>query len=241
MKSTLRKIWEREQFYPSYFLGIWVNPFFIIRRGLISGVREISSHILKGKLLDVGCGSKPYEEIFDVDEYIGIDIEVSGHSHTTSKINKFYDGKNIPFTDEYFDNVFSSEVFEHVFNIDELLCEINRVLKRGGKLCFTCPFVWDEHEHPYDYARYTSFAIEHMLLSNGFKLIKHSKSSGYFETIMQMLSNYIYQHFSPKNYMQIFFIPIFVAPINIIGLILNKILPNNKNFYLNNIVVAEKV
>lgn len=242
MKSFLKKIWNKEQFYPSFILGIWINPIFILRRGLMNGVLEISQHLSGGKLLDVGCGSKPYEKMFDVEEYIGIDIEVSGHNHSSSKVDKFYDGKKIPFEDEYFQNVFASEVFEHVFNIDELLDEINRVLKSGGKLGFTCPFVWDEHEQPYDFARYTSFAVEHLLATHGFKLVTLTKSTGYFETVMQMLSAYIYQHVLPKNpYIRILLTPVLVSPINIAAIILTKVLPKNTNFYHNNIVSAEKL
>jgi len=241
MKSFLKKIWNKEQFYPSFILGIWINPIFILRRGLMNGVRDISQHLSGGKLLDVGCGSKPYEKMFDVEKYIGIDIEVSGHNHSSSKVDKFYDGKKIPLENEYFQNVFASEVFEHVFNIDELLDEISRVLKSGGKLGFTCPFVWDEHEQPYDFARYTSFAVEHLLDAHGFKLVQLTKSTGYFETVMQMLSAYIYQHVLPKNpYIRILLTPVLVSPVNIAAIILTKVLPKNTNFYHNNIVVAEK-
>lgn len=190
----------------------------------------------------MGCGSKPYEIFFNVTDYIGIDVKVSGHDHATSRIDKFYDGKHIPFQAEEFDSVFSSEVIEHVFNIDELFIEINRVLKKGGKFGFTCPFVWDEHEQPYDFARYTSFAIDHLLKKHGFKLTKISKSTGYFETVMQMLSAYIFQHCLPKNiFLKAMLIPILVSPINIIGVFLGKLLPRNKNFYHNNIVIAQKL
>jgi ubiquinone/menaquinone biosynthesis C-methylase UbiE len=242
MISFLKKIWNKEQFHPSFFLGIWINPSFITRRGLLKGVREISQHMNEGKLLDVGCGSKPYEKMFDVAEYIGIDVEVSGHNHSTSKVDKFYDGKKIPFEDEFFENVFSSQVFEHVFNIDELLAEINRVLKSGGKLGFTCPFVWDEHEQPYDFWRYSSFGVERLLTAHGFKLVKLTKSTGYFETIMQMLSAYIAQHVLPRNaYLRILLMPLLVSPVNVIGIVLAKVLPKNTDFYLDNIVIAEKL
>ena len=43
-----------------------------------------------------------------------------------------YDGKNIPFPDEYFDVVFSSNVLEHIAHIDQFLLEIKRVLKSNG-------------------------------------------------------------------------------------------------------------
>jgi hypothetical protein len=63
-----------------------------------------------------------------------------------------------------------SEVFEHVFNLDQLLQEINGVLSSGGKPAFTCPFVWEEHEQPYDFERYSSFALKHIVEKMGLEL-----------------------------------------------------------------------
>ena len=154
MKKILKKIksiYLRELFQPSLYLGIFINPFFIIRRDLMINVKSIAVNFNNGLLLDIGCGSKPYKCFFNVDKYVGIELFKSGHNHKTSKIDLFYDGKIIPFKECSFDYVFSSEVFQQVFDFDTLLSEINRVLKKGGKLAFTCPFVWDEHEKPYDY------------------------------------------------------------------------------------------
>ena len=242
LKAKLAQTLRNEEFCPSWLLGIWINPFFIIRKGLFNGVRQTSKEITGGKLLDIGCGSKPYENLFDVEEYIGIDLRISGHDHKSSKVDKYYDGKVIPFDDEFFDNAFSSEVFEHIFNIDEVLSEIHRVMKNNGKLCITCPFVWDEHEQPYDFARYTSYGIRHLLNKNGFELIQFNKSTSYLAKIFQMLSAYVFQHLLPKNkYGRFILTPIFVAPINIIGSILNFTLPSADTFYHNNIVLAKKV
>ena len=242
MITLLKNLWVREAHCPTILIGIWLNPFFIIRRSLFKGISDIAAHLSEGKLLDFGCGSKPYENLFDVDEYIGIDISVSGHSHTASKVDCFYDGKVVPFPDAYFDNVFSSEVFEHVFNIDEILDEVSRVLKLGGKLGFTCPFVWDEHEQPFDYARYTKFALEHLLQKHGFDLVMFEKSTGYVETIAQMLSAYLWQNVLPRNlYLRFLFVPIVIAPVNLLGLLLSFILPKSDAFYHNNIVIAQKI
>ena len=241
MKNIIKNIYSKESFYPSWLIGIWINPAFIVRRGLLNRVKDISSKFLGGKLLDVGCGSKPYESLFKVEKYIGIDVEVSGHSHTSSKVDKFYDGLLIPYDDNEFDWVFSSEVFEHVFNLDELLKEINRVLTSGGKLAFTCPFVWEEHEQPYDYARYTSFALHDMMKKNGFEVESCHKSTSYFETVMQILAMYVYQYCLPRNpYVKIILMPLFVSPFNILGSLLGKVLPNSRNFYHNNIIIAVK-
>jgi ubiquinone/menaquinone biosynthesis C-methylase UbiE len=113
--------------------------------------------------LDFGCGCKPYESLFsNASQYTGLDFESEGHPYANEKIDLFYDGKSIPFKNAHFDAVFSSEVFEHVFNLEEIIPELNRVMKKGGKILVTCPFVWNEHEVPIDYARYTLFALNHL-------------------------------------------------------------------------------
>ena len=52
------------------------------------------------------------------------------HDHSYENIDVYYDGVNLPFDDESFDCIFSSEVFEHVLLLDEVLSEMNGVLKR---------------------------------------------------------------------------------------------------------------
>ena len=242
MKYFFQKMLNKQQFEPDWIIGVWINPFFIIRRGLFQGVLGISSKFVGGKLLDVGCGSKPYEHLFQVNSYLGIDVETSGHNHINSKIDKFYDGKLIPFPKEEFDWVFSSEVFEHVFNIDELLAEIHRVLKTGGCIGFTCPFAWNEHEQPYDYARYTSFAIKFLMEKHSFEVISFVKSTSFFETVMQMLATYVWENCLPKNtWLRLFLTPFLVSPFNIIGKVLGKVLPHNSSLYHSNIVIARKI
>jgi len=179
--------------------------------------------------------------MFDVTEYIGLDIEKSGHGHKDEDIDVYYDGKNIPFEDAHFDSIFSSEVFEHVFNLEEVIPELHRVLKPEGYLLCTTPFVWDEHEAPYDFARYTSFGMKYLLEKNGFEIILCQKTTHYVETIFQMICVYINKVVFPKNSVsKVLLTPIFITPFTIIGIILSRLLPDNGGFYHNNVIVAKK-
>lgn len=239
LKNSCYEIHFKEMFTPT-FLGIFINPFYFIRRGLYKGVL-LHKGYLKGKLLDFGCGSKPYKKLFDVQEYIGLDIEKSGHLIKHDEVDVYYDGKTIPFIDNHFDSIFSSEAFEHIFNLEEILTELHRVIKPGGYMLITLPFVWDEHEIPYDFARYTSFGIQHLLKNKGFEIIAIEKTTNYVETVFQMWNAYVSQHIFPSRlFFSVLMTPLFIAPITIAGIFLSKVLPENKSFYLNNIVIARK-
>ena len=227
-----------KEFNPSLF-----HPFYFIRQGLLKGIAKHAKE-MKGKLLDFGCGSKPYQSFFNVDEYIGVDYENSGHPHANEQIDFFYDGKYLPFENNSFDNVLCSEVVEHVFNLDEALHEIHRVLKPTGKLLITCPFVWSEHEVPHDYARYTQFALKDILEKKGFEILSFNKSGNFIQTCFQLLVLYFYQQsnskllkFPPFRWLYKF---LFYFILNVKGIFFSWLLPNNSTMYLNNIVLAIK-
>lgn len=223
------------------------NPYYFIRKLLYKKI-EAYSPLLSGRLLDFGCGSKPYKSLFtNVSSYTGIDYENSEHLHKQSQVDVFYDGKSIPFGNNEFDAILCSEVFEHVFNLEEIIPELNRVLKPGGKILITCPFVWYEHEVPYDYARYTIFALQHLLEKNGFEINVLDKTGDYATTLHQMKMVYFSEHFLQSIYLigKIKFITSNIRPplmllFNTVFLIKRLFLPKRYSLYLNNVVVATK-
>ena len=194
--------------------------------------------------MDLGCGNKPYlSEFKNVVEYIGLDIEQSGNHEGKSKVDVFYDGKTIPFENNSIDGVFSSETFEHIFNLEEVLNEIHRVLKKDGLLLATCPFFWPEHEAPYDFARYTSFAIKDLLIRNGFEIVSYEKTGNYFKAMLQILALYLYYFINKIPVFNRILFFVFVTPIFVIGNLIDSILPNfmkRKDLYLNNVIVVKK-
>ncbi len=234
MSSTISEDFNPKLSYPAYF----------VRKRLLTGIRKYSHH-LTGTMLDFGCGSKPYKSLFNVTNYVGLDFENPGHSHQNEQIDIFYDGKHIPAADNYFDSAFSSEVFEHVFNLPEMLPEIYRVLKPGAPILVTCPFAICEHEAPNDYARYSSFALKHMMEKNGFEVLAYEKLGNSIEVIFQLLSIYIQFHITPHlkkiPLLGSAFQWITCSFLNVVAIGLGKIFPKGDELYLNNIIVCKKV
>jgi SAM-dependent methyltransferase len=234
----MSKIKIDKEFSPSLF-----NPYFFVRRGIYQGIRKYAHH-LKGKVVDFGCGSKPYRAMVDCEEYIGVDFENSGHPHENEQIDVFYDGKHLPFENESIDAVLSSEVFEHIFNLPDILSELNRIMKPGAPILITCPFVWKEHEEPYDFARYTLFALDSMLTKNGFEKVIQDKSGNFPEVIMQLRILLLYDRFYGKAnrfwITRTLYKVLFILIPNLFGLLYSKIFANQKKMYLNNIILYKK-
>jgi 2-polyprenyl-3-methyl-5-hydroxy-6-metoxy-1,4-benzoquinol methylase len=97
----------------------------------------------------------------------------------------------MPFENNTFDVVLSTEVLEHVLNPDAYLLEVKRVLKPGGIFFFTVPILMSLHEVPYDYYRYTPYALEEIFKRGGFTDIKIKIMGGYNAAMAQMIGLWV--------------------------------------------------
>ncbi|MCW8897449.1 MAG: class I SAM-dependent methyltransferase [Flavobacteriales bacterium] len=237
---TKLKAFLLQQLFKPTLIGFLINPFFWGRAAIYLSVKKYAK-AAKGKILDVGSGSKPYKDLFvNVTQYIGMDIEVSGHEHTSSDIDVFYDGETFPFEDSTIDSLVFFEVFEHVFNPEQFLSEIKRVVKPGGTMVVTIPFIWGEHEQPYDYARYSSFGLKHLFDKHDFEIVEHKKYLADFRLQFLLINNYLYGFFKkilPGISAWLLIIP-FSFINNLLGLIF-YILPKNEEMYFGNIYVLK--
>lgn len=239
MLNKLKEIYRQQMFFPGW-LGLFINPFYFARKYLNSAMISLSQEI-GGSLLDVGCGSKPYKNIFNVISYIGLDID-SPITRERGIADDLYDGNKFPYENAVFDSVLCNQVLEHVFNPNEFLQEINRVLKTGGKLLLTVPFVWDEHEQPYDYARYSSFGLRALLEKNGFALRHHKKLGADASTLFQLANAYLFKITQGwPRLAKLLFTATVMALINVLGVIAGKVLPGNPDLFLDHVVLAEKI
>jgi len=234
MKS-LKSLFHKQEFNPG-FISLFINPFYFARKGLYQHISELARNNIIGRILDVGCGSKPYLSLFPYHEYIGMELE-GGNSGADC----YYTGNKFPFKDEEFDSVITSQVLEHVPAPDVFLSEIHRILKGGGILLLTVPFIWDEHEQPHDYARYSSFGLVSLLEKNGFIVIQHRKSMTGIRAVFQMLNVYTYKKTATENhYLNVIKTFFLIAPFNILGEIAGYLFPGNNDLYLDNIILARR-
>jgi SAM-dependent methyltransferase len=200
------------------------------------------AHELTGKLLDFGCGSKPYVSLFShVSEYIGVDTENEGHNHENESIDIYYDGDLLPFESNTFDSILSNEVIEHVPSLHISLSELNRVLKPGGKILLTVPFVCFEHELPYDFRRFTLNGLVETLKEYGFEIIVSEKTGNYLEVITQLWISYLRELLYTKRHsINLVINLIFISPFTIGGMLISFIFPKKKGLYFDSMIVARK-
>jgi len=119
---------------------------------------------MQGKVLDVGCGESPYAHLLTSGaSYTGIDIVYADQFGMTRKNDIMtFDGRVLPFSNEYFDHVICTEVIEHVEDPNAFVAELWRVLKSSGTLVATIPCSARVHHEPFDYQRFTSWGLKRL-------------------------------------------------------------------------------
>jgi len=182
--------------------------------------------------LDVGCGLRPFASSFSHAYCIGIDIEASGAPDHMKVPDRYFDGINIPYEDNAFDGVLCTQVLEHVENLDLLLAECNRVIKMGGGFVVSVPFLFREHEKPYDFRRFTSYGLMLAMERNGFHVNSCLKCLSAIETIATIFSVYVSNNIGSRNKILLILSSLFVIfPTLIFSKYLAKVLPDNKDLF----------
>jgi SAM-dependent methyltransferase len=155
----------------------------LAKRQLGHAISLAAERYADGRLIDIGCGEKPYRSVFApyVTDHIGIDHPDSPHA--LGSVDVLATAYEIPLEDGSFETALMSELLEHLEMPGKALAEAHRLLAPGGWLIATTPFVWPLHEEPRDYFRYTPFALDWLFHEAGFESLEVTPVGGQWSTI----------------------------------------------------------
>lgn len=150
------------------------------------------------RLLDAGAGEQHFRRYCDHLDYVaqdfaeyapdGLDSGLQMRKWDYGKLDIISDITSIPEEDASFDAILCSEVFEHVPEPVLAIKEFSRLLRPGGQLILTAPFVSLTHFAPYHYATgFNRYFYETHLKANSFSIDEISCNGSFFELIAQEL------------------------------------------------------
>lgn len=160
-----------------------------LERELIPSLKKYT----KGKTLEIGVGNLSYKKYANYSSYKSLDIN--------SKLNVDFceDIHKTTIRSNSFDTVFMIEVLEHLYNPFEAIRQVRRILKKGGRVIATTPFIYPYHSEPYDYFRYTKHGLKRIF--KGFDEIKIIEYGNVLGAILDILTAYkIFKPFRVLNF-----------------------------------------
>lgn len=230
----------RRAMFEAPWWAVLINPWFLPRRALWRAMQQASVE-LRGRILDLGCGVKPYRPLLTMaDAIVGVEVGTD-HNRKHKCADVYYDGANLPFDAESFDAVICNQVLEHVFEPESFVAEIRRVLVADGRLVLSVPFLWPEHERPRDSQRYTSYGVRELLLRCGFEIIEQQKLVGGGSALLALVAEQVNAGLRRMPLpLRLVARALVVAPLSGLGALIAAAGRGDPELYLDNFVVARK-
>lgn len=141
---------------------IWDHGFVHLRS--IRNALQQEGSIAEGVVLDVGCGTAPYRDLFG-DGYLGVDLFPSRAPGRVGALSE-----RLPIRDNSVDTILSTQHLEHADDPRTTLSEFARTLRVDGTLILTTHGVWPYHPDPDDYWRWTAAGLAYELRRQGFQI-----------------------------------------------------------------------
>lgn len=225
------------------------NPHFIAKYYLLRDIKRIlEKYSFTGKTLDVGCGQKPYKDLFKKSSYVGIDFKnfSQNTAFTQNTPDVFFDDtykKNLilPFKRNSFNNTVSFQVLEHNKNPEKMIKELVRVTKSQGYILVSFPFMWGLHEKPNDFFRFTEYLIEDIFRENKCLVVEKHKQGSIASVVSILASDFLLELSHRSLFM---YIPLMILyPIDLIWsyfcIVIDHIL-KSEDIFLNYLILFKK-
>jgi len=184
--DTIESAVDREFLNPSKR-----RPHYLERISIVKALKKAQHQVKSGMILDVGCGMKPYKSLLNASgsAYYGTDypLTMKGSYGKSTKADFFSESTLLPFNNNTFDTLLSTQMLEHVSDPKKVIQEMGRVLKPGGIMILSAPMTWPLHEEPYDFFRYTLHGLRHLLQKANFEILDEIPRGNNFTTMAQML------------------------------------------------------
>ena len=159
-----------------------------VRSAVNAFVRRIAARVPEGaSILDAGAGEGIYRPLFSGRRYIAVDRGVGDAAWDYARLEAVSDLERLPFSGGSFVWVLCTETLEHIRRPLAVLTELRRVLKPGGSLALSVPFLQALHQEPHDYFRYTPHGLRALLTDAGYGDIEIEAVGGYFALLQHQL------------------------------------------------------
>jgi SAM-dependent methyltransferase len=163
-------------------------PGWSIRMPLAAWLRSEGVLAAGKRVLDVGCGVKPYYPFFaSASEYVGVDVQENRYADLHGAI------EHLPVADGSFDIVLCTQVLEHVDDPAAAVRELHRVTAPGGRVLASTHGVMLYHPNPQDHWRWTHTGLEKLFRDNGdWASVDVAPGAGTAATLGLLLGNFLH-------------------------------------------------
>ena len=144
---------------------------------------------LHGHLVDLGCGDVAYYEWYKDRVQKITCIDWPGSLHKAKHVDVFANlSQGLPLPTASVDCVLLTSVLEHIGEPQLLFKETRRILAKDGHLIPSVPFLYQLHEEPFDYYRYTQHGLEHLAKEAGLEVISMTHYGSAFGVLVDVSS-----------------------------------------------------
>lgn len=155
-----------------------IDPFQAEIDRLVSRAGKETSSLMK--VLDAGAGELRHAAQFSHARYVALDRCIGDVRWNYRAVDICGDVTDLPLVAESMDRILCVVTLEHVEEPAAAILEFARVLKRGGKLYLVTPLMWEEHQVPHDYFRFTSWGLRSILRRGGLEVERIDPIGGFF-------------------------------------------------------------